>query len=157
LSKTCEELGERPSSKVCKAFEAAEREEDAPKPVLPVADIVALVKQEFGSLGRMSHEELFKEIAAEQFAVKQDSYLAMLGVKTILQQQGARAEVDDREFNRYVDKLTRLYLLHRLTLVLGMAPYLEHIMANEIDNLFKQIKPQAPRPKRPPLVEEPHE
>jgi hypothetical protein len=159
LSKNCQELGERPSSKVCPAFEANKREEDVSKPEVPVADVAALVKQELGSLGKASHEELFKEIASEQFVVKHDAYLAMFGIKTILQQQGARTEMDDRDFNRYIDKLSRLYLLHRLTLILGLAPYLDHIMANEIDNLFTTItqKVQHPQRKQPRVQEAPSE
>lgn len=92
---------------------------------------------QLGALSDMKYRDIFHEVLAESFTLEQDSELALKTIQAQLQTQGAEVVLEGFAYQRYASRLAELWTLHRLILAMGLAPYLDQIMAAEIEYRFK--------------------
>jgi len=136
-AKTCKALGEKATNHPCEYF--LDKDTTVHAPENPCRNLsIEEVKAGIGALDKPDYKKIFKEIISEQFVLLQDGFVSVNAIKSILQQQGSDVEYVETDFIKFVEKLSRLFMLHRLILISGMAPYLDKIMDHEINNLFSR-------------------
>ena len=130
INRTCSDLGEKPETDACDRFMSKPSEGD----LYP-----EWVQEQVGALQNLPYRELFHEILAESFVLEQDAKLAVMGIQTQLQTQGAEVVLDEKEFDRSTSKLIDLYQTYRLICLLGLTRFRDEIMSAEIKRKFSPV------------------
>lgn len=123
---TCRDVGEEPTNEACLQFEVHAPE---PEPVEPSAAVGALTQE--------TYRDIFHEVLAETFVLEQDARIAVDTIRAQLQTQGVNIDLEPGAFNRQAGRLVDLYMLYRLSLVIGLGRFADHIMKCEIERVFR--------------------
>lgn len=124
---SCQELGEKPQNKACPRYKNKDEGEGTNVPHVSIENLVQ----------KTEYKQSFRDILSEVFDMLKDADDTGKEVFTLLRQQGVDADMDAEAFKDEVKKLSKIYALYRLSVAMGI-PYVDHIVANEIDKVFSK-------------------